>query len=68
MANCIHREDGHRCRRRARYFGRWAGGGLCAAHVGDPEQLHREDRRRYEAEVRTRPGRDPSRPSSGSGT
>lgn len=32
---CIHAVDLVRCRRRAHYFGKWAGGGLCLWHAID---------------------------------
>jgi hypothetical protein len=45
---------GERCRRRAIYFGRWAGGGVCFEHVDDPNQLHAEDYDRYFVESEKR--------------
>jgi hypothetical protein len=48
---CLHREEGKRCPKRARYFGRWAGGGLCFDHAKDcVNELHNADRARFEAE------------------
>jgi hypothetical protein len=56
MSNCLHQENMKRCRRKAVYFGRWAGGGLCFEHAKPfVNELHYEDRVRFLQELEAEP-------------
>ena len=51
ITGCIHLIGMVRCRRRARFFGRWAGGGLCLSHALEAAREHGIDQ--FHADSRT---------------